>query len=55
VEEVEPFHPDQLRPAKTSESRGTEAILNAVVLVGDAETHALPTRVWRSTTCGRCR
>ncbi|HEY2152289.1 MAG TPA: hypothetical protein VGH34_15880 [Vicinamibacterales bacterium] len=31
--EVEPFYPDQLRGLpKTSESRGTEAILNAVIL-----------------------
>jgi squalene-hopene/tetraprenyl-beta-curcumene cyclase len=41
--DVEPFYPDQLRGLpKTSESRGTEAILNAVVLVSqDAQTHAL--------------
>ena len=31
--EIEPFYPDQLRGLpKTSESRGTEAILNAVIL-----------------------
>jgi squalene-hopene/tetraprenyl-beta-curcumene cyclase len=41
--DVEPFYPDQLRGLpKTSESRGTEAILNAIVLVSrDARTHAL--------------
>jgi squalene-hopene/tetraprenyl-beta-curcumene cyclase len=33
--DVEPFYPDQLRGIpKTSESRGTEAILNAVILAG---------------------
>ena len=32
--EVEPFYPDQTRGLpKTSESRGTEAILNALILV----------------------
>ncbi len=37
--EVEPFYPDQTRGApKTAESRGTESILNAVILTGyDAE------------------
>src|SRR5262245_2671737 len=41
--EVEPFYPDQTRGLpKTSESRGTEAILNAAVLVArDAERGAL--------------
>src|SRR5262245_31944412 len=41
--DVEPFYPDQTRGLpKTSESRGTEAILNAAVLVArDAERGAL--------------
>jgi squalene-hopene/tetraprenyl-beta-curcumene cyclase len=41
--EVEPFYPDQLRGLpKTSESRGTEAILNAVILsTRDAHAGAL--------------
>ena len=41
--EVEPFYPDQTRGLpKTSESRGTEAILNAAVLVArDADSGAL--------------
>jgi len=41
--EVEPFYPDQTRGLpKTSESRGTEAVLNAAVLVArDADTGAL--------------
>jgi squalene-hopene/tetraprenyl-beta-curcumene cyclase len=41
--EVEPFYPDQTRGLpKTSESRGTESILNAAVLVArDAETGTL--------------
>ena len=41
--EVEPFYPDQTRGLpKTSESRGTESILNAAVLVArDAEAGAL--------------
>ena len=42
-QEVEPFYPDQTRGLpKTSESRGTEAILNAVILATrDAGTGAL--------------
>ena len=33
--EVEPFYPDEKRGVpKTAESRGTESILNAVILVG---------------------
>jgi squalene-hopene/tetraprenyl-beta-curcumene cyclase len=41
--DVEPFYPDQTRGLpKTSESRGTEAVLNAAVLVArDAEAGAL--------------
>ena len=41
--DVEPFYPDQLRGIpKTSESRGTEAILNAVILAGrDARSGSL--------------
>src|SRR5262249_24716024 len=41
--DVEPFYPDQLRGLpKTSESRGTEAILNALVLSArDASTGVL--------------
>ena len=41
--EVEPFYPDQTRGLpKTSESRGTESVLNAAVLVArDAEAGAL--------------
>jgi squalene-hopene/tetraprenyl-beta-curcumene cyclase len=41
--DVEPFYPDQLRGLpKTSESRGTEAILNAILLASrDARTHTL--------------
>jgi len=41
--EVEPFYPDAKRGVpKTSESRGTESILNAVILVSyDAPTHKL--------------
>jgi len=41
--DVEPFYPDQTRGLpKTSESRGTEAVLNAVILAThDAETGAL--------------
>jgi squalene-hopene/tetraprenyl-beta-curcumene cyclase len=41
--DVEPFYPDQTRGIpKTSESRGTEAVLNALVLATrDAETGAL--------------
>jgi squalene-hopene/tetraprenyl-beta-curcumene cyclase len=41
--EVDPFYPDQTRGLpKTSESRGTEAVLNALILSGrDAESGAL--------------
>ena len=41
--DVEPFYPDQTRGLpKTSESRGTEAILNALILTArDAPTHKL--------------
>ena len=41
--EVEPFYPDQTRGLpKTSESRGTESVLNALVLASrDAETGSL--------------
>jgi squalene-hopene/tetraprenyl-beta-curcumene cyclase len=41
--EVEPFYPDETRGVpKTSESRGTESILNALILVGyDAPTGKL--------------
>src|SRR6267142_4860987 len=41
--DVEPFYPDQTRGLpKTSESRGTEAVLNAVILASrDARAHSL--------------
>src|SRR5689334_25001424 len=54
--DVDPFYTDQASGLpKTSESRGTESILNALILVWrDAPTgHLSAMPGWRSTTCGR--
>jgi hypothetical protein len=52
--DVAPYYPDQTRGIpKSSESRGTEAVLNALVLARPDRSATTRARPW--PTCGTCR